>query len=621
MRKTISLIFLLLTTLTFLTAQHTTLEGYVFEDGNRGYLNEVRIKILQKRTNQLVAETATNRDGFFTVRLPISKTYIIESTKDLFHPLSTDLVVKKGDKGKKVFTKIKLIRKPGYLFDVTLAERMKPGQEQVDAIIGSRIEVYNNTNQQTILDYPNHPLPTFKVNFERGNHYSILVRKAGFYAKRLEAFVDIKGCILCFEGVGNVKPGVSDVLTEKNQMGTLLANVDLQKTQLNQTHQMNNIQFINNNQLNEVSYTALKDFLTIAKDNPDLTFEIGVHTDSRGADNINLSTSQEQAYSIVNYLNNSGKVQPNQLVAKGYGETQLLNGCGNNVPCEPTLHQQNRRVEWKVIKQAKDQFLSNRSLAQIIEVERFNEGLNFGNQEQLVVRSGEAVPSEIANDVDQYNQSDRKINPPINPDGISYTDVIYENDPYAEVTNATRLVDEHYTDESVRENLKRQPIPTAYTATPVRINPGSRSKPIKENRDLPGNFNNGGAIDQRITPPPSPQLGETVVATAATAVKTITIPTNFTGYKIEFLTSLTELSPRHDIFRRHGNIAIERKTNGVYSYLLGSFTDKVQAEVFLNESILERYPSASLVFYENGKRPVITGKKKVKIKPVSAPPR
>jgi len=36
-------------------------------------------------------------------------------------------------------------------------------------------------------------------------------------------------------------------------------------------------------------------------------------------------------------------------VAKGYGETQLINKCANGVPCTEAEHQLNRRTEVKVL--------------------------------------------------------------------------------------------------------------------------------------------------------------------------------------------------------------------------------------------------------------------------------
>lgn len=87
------------------------------------------------------------------------------------------------------------------------------------------------------------------------------------------------------------------------------------------------------------------DFLTT---NPDVRIELSSHTDSRGSDAYNLKLSQRRAESAVNYLVDHG-ISRSRLVAKGYGETRLLNKCKNGIPCTDAEHQANRRTEITII--------------------------------------------------------------------------------------------------------------------------------------------------------------------------------------------------------------------------------------------------------------------------------
>ena len=50
----------------------------------------------------------------------------------------------------------------------------------------------------------------------------------------------------------------------------------------------------------------------------------------------------------MDYLVSRG-IERDLMEAKGYGETQLLNECDNNVPCSKDAHQKNRRTEVKVL--------------------------------------------------------------------------------------------------------------------------------------------------------------------------------------------------------------------------------------------------------------------------------
>lgn len=82
---------------------------------------------------------------------------------------------------------------------------------------------------------------------------------------------------------------------------------------------------------------------------PGLVIEVRSHTDSRGSDNYNLRLSDRRARSTVKYIVEQGKISPDRVSGKGYGETQLVNECANGVPCSREKHQLNRRSEFIII--------------------------------------------------------------------------------------------------------------------------------------------------------------------------------------------------------------------------------------------------------------------------------
>ncbi|PID93569.1 MAG: cell envelope biogenesis protein OmpA [Bacteroidetes bacterium] len=88
--------------------------------------------------------------------------------------------------------------------------------------------------------------------------------------------------------------------------------------------------------------------LSLMREKPGIRIEIMSHTDSRGNDEYNQALSQQRAQSVVNYLVNKG-ISRSRLVAKGYGESRLVNRCGNGVKCTESEHQQNRRTEFRII--------------------------------------------------------------------------------------------------------------------------------------------------------------------------------------------------------------------------------------------------------------------------------
>ncbi|HEX3008947.1 MAG TPA: OmpA family protein [Bacteroidales bacterium] len=74
-------------------------------------------------------------------------------------------------------------------------------------------------------------------------------------------------------------------------------------------------------ELRPESMVALDGLVETLNDNPNVTIELGAHTDSRGSNEDNISLSQRRAQSVVNYLIQKG-IATDRLVAKGYGESE-----------------------------------------------------------------------------------------------------------------------------------------------------------------------------------------------------------------------------------------------------------------------------------------------------------
>ena len=68
------------------------------------------------------------------------------------------------------------------------------------------------------------------------------------------------------------------------------------------------------------SMASLDHLVEILNDNPNITIELGSHTDYRGKDITNQKLAQRRAESVVNYLISKG-INKDRLVAKGYGES------------------------------------------------------------------------------------------------------------------------------------------------------------------------------------------------------------------------------------------------------------------------------------------------------------
>ena len=117
----------------------------------------------------------------------------------------------------------------------------------------------------------------------------------------------------------------------------------------NDVIKIDNIYFdYNKASVKEESFSVMDVIVEYLKTNSTISVELSAHTDSRGSDAYNLKLSAGRAKSVVEYLVKKG-IEKSRLVPKGYGETKLVNKCSNNVKCSEDEHQENRRVELKVL--------------------------------------------------------------------------------------------------------------------------------------------------------------------------------------------------------------------------------------------------------------------------------
>jgi outer membrane protein OmpA-like peptidoglycan-associated protein len=588
------------------------LQGYIFESGNRGYLEEASVTILDNSSKAIQGESLTDENGKFEVAVSAGKEYLIRVNKKPFEPMEQVVSAVGKSDGEKIFSKFEMKRLPGYVFEVTLAPTREDDDVVVDAITGAWIEVYNNTTDKEELSLKDHPNHTFSCRFEQGNHYTVLIRKDGFYNKRLEAYVNVKGCILCFDGVGEVKPGVSEVLTEGFAMGTLLANVELQPISMNKEVEINNIYYESNSaKLNDKSKEELDKLVQWLKDNSNLLVEIGSHTDSRGETKANQVLSLARAKSVVEYLAGKG-ITKERMTAVGYGESKLRNSCGNDVECPEAKHAKNRRTEFKVIGFVHQNLVDNRSLMQMKEGERMDKIIAELEGSEIKIPAGGAPPKDLQKQLKQ-KPSASEVKP----------------QPTEEA-----LLEKQKTKEQELPAVKQtEPKPVNTTSPVVQKKEESPSpKEVKVNNPVTVIDNKDSVVEEKVEnvveeekkPIIKDMLAEVKAfedrmlaedeAVGMTMEREVTqanyiqapksLPLDYSGYKIQIVISTYELPLSHEIFSRHGNLLLEETQKGTYAYLLGSFNNEVEANEFLNNVLISKYPNARVVPYLNGKRVV-----------------
>lgn len=98
---------------------------------------------------------------------------------------------------------------------------------------------------------------------------------------------------------------------------------------------------VNSDKLKPESNPSIKEIASVLTENPDVKIKIIGHTDSDGADDLNLDLSKRRATSVKNELVNAYSIDASRLETDGMGETQPL------VPNDNAFNKsKNRRVEF-----------------------------------------------------------------------------------------------------------------------------------------------------------------------------------------------------------------------------------------------------------------------------------
>jgi outer membrane protein OmpA-like peptidoglycan-associated protein len=567
MKSVLTLLFTCVCLFSF--SQSVQVEGYIYETGNRGYIGGVNISAENIKTEKLIGKTITNEEGFFSVEVPANTEVRIYATKEMFDVKKMDISVGTG----KAFVKLEMGRKPGYKFEVTLAEKRDNENIIADAIEGARIEVYNNTKRESVMDLKEHMSPEFQLNLEKGNHYTILIRKEGFLSKRMEAKVNVEGCILCFEGVGSVNPGVADNLTEGNAFGVLLANVELERIFNGKKMEVQNLYYDTNKwRLRADAKQELGKVITLMRDNPNLTLELGSHTDSRGEDSSNQLLSERRAKSAVDYLIMKGDIAKARIVSKGYGENILINNCGDGSRCSDAEHAKNRRTELKIV--GITNVAEVKSLKKMKEeVHMEEELLKLMDQEEVRADSAEDLEKilkkeessiEGLEEIEEENQKTKesKIEEEVEQDIEEELEVIEE---VKEVeSNVEKIIAEE-----IQEKIETQEI-TEEIEEEIST-PAKNKKHTKDFDDMPG---------LEVIEPVSKTSGE---------------------FKVVLLRTTEPLGVSDPMFKRNNNIEIFRDTDRTFNYMIGGFKTEDDAQSFYNTYIKSLYKDSFLAIIKDGK--------------------
>ncbi len=233
---------------------------------------------------------------------------------------------KNGEKGWTVTNMMAPINSSGDDFGITFSDRKEQGffssnredKKFYDHIWNFSLPELEYKMEGKITDNKEEPLnnASLRIVGDDGSIEKITVKKDGSYSENIKKntkYVLLASC----RGYLNSKNEVSTKGMENNKTFPL----DFQLASISRPVKINNIFFkFGSSELTPESSAALDDLVKLLNDNPNITIEIGAHTDMVGTEEANNLLSTQRAQSVVNYLLKAG-VEKERLTPRGYGKS------------------------------------------------------------------------------------------------------------------------------------------------------------------------------------------------------------------------------------------------------------------------------------------------------------
>lgn len=219
------------------------------------------------------------------------------------------------------------------------------------------VKMYSNKNDPTTVTDKNVPVKDVAIEINQLNNTSeinlskrIVSNYIGQFTSPLTSDADfrISGAI---PGYFNKSVSISTRNKKPNAGDSVIIPVKLvlEKIFTNQQVTIDDIYYdLDKWDIRTDAALILDGLAELLYENPNIKIEVGAHTDSRGTDSYNLDLSAKRSASVVDYLSSKG-IERSRLTSKGYGETQLVNACTNEVTCSDEDHQKNRRTTFRVL--------------------------------------------------------------------------------------------------------------------------------------------------------------------------------------------------------------------------------------------------------------------------------
>jgi outer membrane protein OmpA-like peptidoglycan-associated protein len=289
--------------------------------------------MLKDKDGKVVDIVTTDADGAYQFEIDPANNYVLSGTKEKYFPGATAFNANELGNKTELSKDLLLEKDPGLSLLVVLKDKADN-----TPVANVKIKITDNFTGKTdsVFSSPggSYRMPVTGKKIADRLSYNISFEKSGYLAKSIiyNAQIDKEGEILIEASLDKISVGLDlakiiDIKPIYFDLGKSIIRPDAAK--------------------------ELDKIVKVMNENPNMIVELGSHTDCRGTATSNMALSDKRAKASAEYIKKR-ITNPERIYGKGYGESQLTNGCqcegAVKSTCPEEEHQKNRRTEFKIIK-------------------------------------------------------------------------------------------------------------------------------------------------------------------------------------------------------------------------------------------------------------------------------
>lgn len=311
--------------------QQYVVEGVITDKFTKKAVQFAAVSLIDA-SGKVLETTKTDADGNYHFSLEPQSSYVISTSPPDYFASSAEITTNSMESGDVKQQHLEIEKDPHHGLTANVTDR-----QTKEVIAGVKVRITDNiTGEEIGVFYTNEKgdiatdVPGKKMQDRIS--YTIELTKEGYLTstKTYNAKIEKEGAISLQE--------VLDVSLVKFEKG-----LDIGKVFALQPIYFDYNKFV----IRQDAAIELDKIVKIMNENPTMSIELGSHTDARGSSEANLKLSDKRAKASADYIK-SRISNPSRISGKGYGESRLLNSCGDKVTCPEEQHAVNRRTEFLI---------------------------------------------------------------------------------------------------------------------------------------------------------------------------------------------------------------------------------------------------------------------------------